>query len=722
MVVGCCLTLFAIDAFAAPSSSGAALANSPVTLAPLDCMATGLIPTDANGQLPPSLPFYQPSVDGTTIDQVAQSSPNAAPYNHFTVRDNTMNAGLVPITSWALNTYTGFAPSGALASSQRGHVDSFSRSGVQVSGANAGLWLNSMDPAILMYSGSNSLNVGCWYNIPPYAKLFPSLSHELDVSFDTGVAKDGATDGSGNKAHAQAYFQLVAVDTRKCTVPTVVNNMTVYIPCTFTLAVDFYATPGSLDAAGPSVFFDSTHTIQGPIAQTWLSSSFPTTWLHSKPDSIPFQSVLFSGHEHFRITASEFVNVINAVIAQVTKQSSPLSPSPYENLSTNPLDYEIALLNVNGEVYDPCVDQSHIALCSSSNHGQLGMSVSNFRVTSTLDHQASGSPSGFNGASPMVLYRDNSNSINVFSSDLNGTPTTQTILASGTAAGDPAGYVAAGASRVVYRDTSRHLREIFFQNGTWSEWDMSKYLAAPDAITDPKPYVAGDGWPHLVYRDAGGHIDDFYMDTTGWRLQDLSAASQANPPGTEQNPPMGYVAGGASRVVFRDINNQVVEIYFFGGAWHQWLMTGISGAPIADSDPQGYADTDGLPRVVYRDIGSKDVGSHIHELRMNSSGWQHTDITLAAGAPSAAGNPMGFVAGNAPRVIYRGVDGHLHEIVWWSGAWVHNDLSLVRGALSVVDDPRGFVGSDGIPRIEYKGPDNQLHELYYSAGWIHRDY
>jgi hypothetical protein len=671
----------------------------PVTLGSTDCMPVGLVPTDITGNEPPSLPFYQPYIDTTTIDQVVQS-PNQPVNNRFTVLDrwDLGNPPPVPIMSWAMGGYTGLPSSAPLLSYQRGHTDQFAYSGVQILGKQVGLWLNTMDPTTQLFGGSNALNVGCWYNSEPYARLFPSMAYDLDISFEAGVANDLSTDAAPlKKTVTQAYFEVIAEDeSGHCIQP----NSNPPVKCQFTYQIGYYSRIPTY-ANVQQIHTDGTETTSFPIAQTTITSGTTSSnspaWLHGA--SIGFQTLPFSSTTivHFRVSTHDFLNVLNAV-------ASSGQPG-YDGLSKSPLDYRITLIGVNGEIAPV-----------ASAHGQLGMSVSELRVTSTIPHHAAGSPAAFNEPTPRVVYRDGAN-INLFSSDLSGNPNVLQNLASGSAAGDPTGYFANNAARVMYRDSSQHIREIFKQGAVWSEWDMTASLGLSSTGSDPKPYVDADGTGHVIYRDLVGNVHQLSQDSTGWYHVNLSSKSLPYAPAAARGAPMGYVSNGVPRVVYRDVNNQIVELYFYNGAWNQWQMTGIAGSSAAYSDPQGYVDASGYPRVAYM-----DSAGGIHEFHMDSAGWHLAHITDLTNATPAQGNPKGVLAGGAPRIIYRGTDNDLHELVWWMNSWVHNNLTTqTRGAISLLSDPVEFTGSDGVVRIEYVGSDSQLHELYYSSGWLHRD-
>lgn len=670
---------------------GKACAASVITLAAGECMPARI----SDGNSTPMLPLYQPPVLPEGLDQVVKSPPNLPQDRVLSVWDawDSGEPPIVPINSWWLGEFTGVTSTIALGSYQRGHTDQYGYSGVQVAGTTVGLWLNSMDPGAKLYYDSNALGMGCWYEASPRPSLFPSMAHQLDISFITGVKYDGSIAA----ATAQAYFEFVAIDgTGGC----VVNDQ----KCGLTFQVGYYSRNRSYSRI-ELAHSDITGTTPHPIVQAAIESP---NWLHRVPGdgSLDFQSEVFSpGLIHFRVSPEEFIKAIEAVrmLKVKSSQNDGGYTYPYAGISINPLDYEFSLIGADGEIYAP-----------QGSHGQLGMSISNLRVTSTIPHHVSGEIAGFNEPLPGVVFRDGMD-IKLLISNLDGKPNRLLNLASGSAEGDPVGYYAGNAARVIYRDSSHHLREIFESQTGWAEWDMTSTLGLPVLGADPRPFVGVDGSANVVYRDEAGDVHLLSLDASGWHDTNVSAASL--PRGSAAlGSPEGYIANGVKRIIYRDTNAGIVELYYFNGAWNQWQMTSITGSAPAFSDPTGYVDSSQRPHVIYR-----DSAGDIHEFRLDSDGWTHTDVTAATGAPSAQGKASGILAGDAPRAIYRGVDNHLHELVWWMNSWSHNDLSQTRGAVLLAGDPREFVGSDGVARIEYMGVDNQVHELFYGNGWIHRD-
>ena len=94
-------------------------------------------------------------------------------------------------------------------------------------------------------------------------------------------------------------------------------------------------------------------------------------------------------------------------------------------------------------------------------------------------------------------------------------------------------------------------------------------------------------------------------------------------------------------------------------------------------------------------------------------GW---DLTLASGAPAAAGAPVAYYSAgtNTKHVIYRSADGRLHEIWWVPGDWTpgHVDLTASFGAPPAADRPAAFtVEGPNTQHVAYRGTDNHIYEV-----------
>ncbi|MBV8345758.1 MAG: hypothetical protein JO190_12315 [Candidatus Eremiobacteraeota bacterium] len=206
-----------------------------------------------------------------------------------------------------------------------------------------------------------------------------------------------------------------------------------------------------------------------------------------------------------------------------------------------------------------------------------------------------------------------------------------------------------------------------------------------------------------------------------WAQGDLSTASSA-PAGA--GDPWGYTfdAQGTQHVNYCGPNNHVCELWWDTNGWHFADLTAdAAGAPSTASNPRGY---------VFAAQGTRHVNylgpdGHVHELWWDVNGWHHNDLTATAGAPTGVGNPGGYVfdSQGTQHVNYLGGDGHVHELWWDARGWHHNDLTVAAGAPNAAGDPFGYMfDARGTQHVNYLGTDGHVHELHWdAAGWHHND-
>jgi outer membrane protein assembly factor BamB len=166
------------------------------------------------------------------------------------------------------------------------------------------------------------------------------------------------------------------------------------------------------------------------------------------------------------------------------------------------------------------------------------------------------------------------------------------------------------------------------------------------------------------------------------------------------------------------------QVYAYGlnppaPAWHHTDISVLANAPAAAGDPSGYVLLS-EEFVVYR-----GTDNHVHQLfsRAGEAQWSRADLTAIAHAPLAVGNPSGYVVNASQRVVYRGTDDDIHVLYSFNNGtqWAHVDLSTSIGAPPAAGDPFGFSGSQ--QHVDYKGADGHIHQLstVSSGHWVHSD-
>ncbi|BCA56935.1 hypothetical protein W02_40750 [Nitrospira sp. KM1] len=205
---------------------------------------------------------------------------------------------------------------------------------------------------------------------------------------------------------------------------------------------------------------------------------------------------------------------------------------------------------------------------------------------------------------------------------------------------------------------------------------------------------------------------------------DLFASPSATQFSDSTNPNSKWWDGGNSGLNILNVSASAGTMTFVVPAtitWHHNDLTVAASAPPATGDPAGYMfDAQGTQHVVYR-----GTDNHIHELWWDNDGWHHNDLTAAASAPPATGDPAGYMfdAQGTQHVVYRGTDNHIHELWWDNDGWHHNDLTVAASAPPATGDPAGYMfDAQGTQHVVYRGTDNHIHELWWdNDGWHHND-
>jgi hypothetical protein len=272
---------------------------------------------------------------------------------------------------------------------------------------------------------------------------------------------------------------------------------------------------------------------------------------------------------------------------------------------------------------------------------------------------------------------------------------------------------------VVYRGTDAHLHELWFrQDGGWRHGDLTAATGAPHAVGK----IAGHTWAidktqHVLYMGQVG--DDFhvhelwYHQDSGWHHKDLTEITHA------PSPVMGvsgytWDVDSTRHVNYISTDRHVQELWFHReSGWHHVDLTVATESPLAEFVPTGYIwDVDLSQHVVYR---GRD--RHIYELYyLRSSGWHHSDLTAATGAPLAIGHMAGYAwdADRAQHILFVSGDGHIRELRYHQDSgWQHQDLTVETGTCPAVFGPVGYTWDvDGSQHVVYRGTDGHIHELW----------
>ena len=288
---------------------------------------------------------------------------------------------------------------------------------------------------------------------------------------------------------------------------------------------------------------------------------------------------------------------------------------------------------------------------------------------------------------------------------------------------DLASYYFAGqnSDHIDYIAVTGHIYELLFDEDGWSAHDLSSSAnARVDALNGPSAFEF-KGIQEVFYRGQDLRVHELWWDVQGWHHRDLTALTGS--PTVHASGPTcyGFQAQSTQHVVYvasgQLTGGHVHELWRDNQGWHHGgSLTGITGAPLADGQPTGYAfEAQFTQHVHYR-----GVDGQIHELRWgtDTNGWHYWGSpSELAGAPAAAGDPKGyvFVPQDTQHVVYMGLDRHVHEL-WSDGAWHHNDLTVRTSAPLAGSDPAGYSFNflRDTQHVVYNSDDHHIIELAWT--------
>lgn len=320
-----------------------------------------------------------------------------------------------------------------------------------------------------------------------------------------------------------------------------------------------------------------------------------------------------------------------------------------------------------------------------------------------------------------VVYRDREGQLHELWRTGDGTGTgnlSAVTTGAPAAAGDPRSFIATADGLLValYRAVDRHVHSLYWSTGAVGHDALSEVAGAPRAAGNPVGLVENDGSNVVIYR-----ADDNHLHSLWW--------TGAAPPGTEnlsapagaleaRGDPAPYInlTTGEHVVAYRAADAHIHTLYWTLGPVGHDDLSGFVGSPTAAGDPVAYyTKRDDTHHVTYR---SHD--GHLHEIWWaGNNPASHWDLTLTAGAPPAASDPVAYYSeGTFTRhVIYRSADGHVHDL-WWVRGRVdpaHVDLTVAAAAPLAADTPTAFtVEGPNTQHVVYRGRDDHLHEIWWA--------
>lgn len=164
--------------------------------------------------------------------------------------------------------------------------------------------------------------------------------------------------------------------------------------------------------------------------------------------------------------------------------------------------------------------------------------------------------------------------------------------------------------------------------------------------------------------------------------------------------------GIEQKIVYRNSSNQLIELWNVGSGWNWNNLTIAAGAPLAAGTPSGYS-FGGVQHVIYRSTANRVI-----ELWGGSGGWNTHDMVATTAVPFALGDPRGYAstATGKQHIVYRSGSASSAGIVMLTGSSVGNfQIESINDATGAPRNPIAV----GTPSALRDAASNQSHHVYY---------
>ncbi|MEK6374973.1 MAG: hypothetical protein AABO58_20040 [Acidobacteriota bacterium] len=249
--------------------------------------------------------------------------------------------------------------------------------------------------------------------------------------------------------------------------------------------------------------------------------------------------------------------------------------------------------------------------------------------------------------------------------------------------------------------------------GRYQYLERTQPFGAPKAAGTPSGIVfPALGVANVVYRDAEGRLHELWQKGSEFGTSNLTQL--ADNAIRAAGDPRSFIAttDGLLVALYRGADRHVHSLYWSSGAVGRDALSGAAGAPPAAGNPVGFVQKDGTNVVIYRS-GDK----HLRSLWWTGTNRPGTeDLTAPSGAAPAGGDPAPYINTNTGEniVIYRGTDGHVHSMYWTTGAVGHDNLSGFAGSPRAEGDPVAYyTRHNDSHQVTYRSHDGHLHELWW---------
>ncbi len=281
---------------------------------------------------------------------------------------------------------------------------------------------------------------------------------------------------------------------------------------------------------------------------------------------------------------------------------------------------------------------------------------------------------------------------------------------------------------VYFVDTNSHVHQLFYNNTSWTDNDLTAFTGGPAAQPFGIAGFAIGNLQYVFYVSTDSHVHELNYNNADWTDQDLTALVGGNTASAAPLVAFATKPNNQFHVYYQDANSlHEYQLYFNGTSWTYQDLTAITGAYCYTQWAAGAA-VGNLQHVICPGYGGFSNNLDVIDINYNNSTWVYFDITYLAGGPRTPLNLSSGIAAfpvlNQGEVYAVTDDTHVHQYTYKSGHW--NDLDLT-SSIGAPADPHfgGIVAFPTKPNNQfhvYYQPSNEVYQLYFNGtSWSYQD-
>jgi len=280
---------------------------------------------------------------------------------------------------------------------------------------------------------------------------------------------------------------------------------------------------------------------------------------------------------------------------------------------------------------------------------------------------------------------------------------------------------------VYYVATDQHVHQLFYNNTSWVDNDLTSFVGGPTANPFGLAGFALGNLQYVFYVSTDNHVHELNYNNAAWVDSDLTAIVGGNLATPAPMVAFTTTPNNQFHVYYQDLSTlDEYQLYFNGTSWSNQDLSTITGGHCYTQWATGIA-VGNAQHVICPGFGLYSNNLDLLDIHYGSS-WSLTDITFSAGGartPLNGSSGVAVLAAAGKGEVY-GVtdDTDLHQYTFAGGHWADLDLTSSIGAPT---DPHygGIVAFATRPNNQYHvyyQPDNDVYQLYFNgSSWSYQN-